>query len=182
MLADPDYATVDLAKRVAAEATAVGIPTALIGAMALATHGYVRATDDIDLGACTTFAPALQTLRDRLSNLGLTVTLRAPDDDDPLDGVLVVEERASLVEVVNIGQVRLGRAAIDNAEDLEDGLRCVRVPELVALKLYAGDRRSKTDIHALLDANPGIDLEEITRTCRALGFAKDWAQLLADRS
>ena len=182
MAASADDPTVELAKRVAAEAAVVGIPTALIGAMALAAHGYVRATDDADLGACTTFSPALCALRDRLRALGLDVELRSLDDDDPLDGVLVVEDGDALVEVVNIGNVRLGRAAIDHAMDLGDGLRCVRASELVALKLYAGGRKSRLDVHELLDANPAIDREEVARTCAGLGLADDWAKIVAERS
>lgn len=41
----------DLARRVQSEAAALGIPTALIGGLALAHHGYVRATVDVDLAS-----------------------------------------------------------------------------------------------------------------------------------
>lgn len=173
-------ATLALAKRVAAEAADLGIATAVIGAMALAVHGYVRATEDVDLGVCTLFSPTLQGLRNRLRDLGLNVTLRSPDDDDPLDGVLVVQDGDALVEVVNL-RGRLGRAAVDNAEDLGEGLRCVRAADLVALKLYAGGRQSHHDVHALLDANPDIDLAEVERTCGALGLAGAWADILEQR-
>lgn len=42
------------AERVAQEAEALGIRTALIGAAALARHGYVRSTVDLDLGMTMT--------------------------------------------------------------------------------------------------------------------------------
>ena len=172
--------TLGLARRVACEAAELGIPTAVIGAMALAAHGFIRATDDVDLGVCTPFSPTLQGLRNRLRDLGLSVTLRSPDDDDPLDGVLVVQDGDALVEVVNL-RGRLGRTAIDNAEDLGEGLRCVRVAELVALKLYAGGRSSNHDVHELLDANPGIDHEEVEHTCTSLGLASQWTALVEQR-
>lgn len=180
--ADVDDKLLDLARIVAAEAATLGIPSALIGALALAVHGYVRATGDADLGVCTMFSPSLQSLRDRLHDLGYAVTLRAPDDDDPLDGVLVVEDGAARVEVVNIGHVRLGRASVDNAQDVGNGLRSVRAQELIALKLYAGGRRSEHDVHALLDANAAIDLVEVERCCRELGLESEFQVIIGERN
>lgn len=173
-------ATIDLAKRVATQAADLGIPTALIGAMALAVHGYVRATEDVDLGVCTTFSPSMQVLRDRLRELGLTVTLRAPDDDDPLNGVLVVKQGDALVEVVNL-RGRLGRTTVDRAEDLGGALRCVRAADLLALKLFAGGRSSNNDVHELLDANSDLDLDEVARTCGEFGLASQWAAIVEQR-
>ena len=40
----------DLAERVAEAARELGIETALIGAMAMAVHKYLRGTADVDLG------------------------------------------------------------------------------------------------------------------------------------
>ncbi len=41
----------DLARCVQTEAAALGVPTALIGGLALAHHGYVRAIVDVDLAS-----------------------------------------------------------------------------------------------------------------------------------
>jgi hypothetical protein len=41
--------TLEVAERVAAILGSRGVPSAVIGAMALAVHGYVRATRDFDL-------------------------------------------------------------------------------------------------------------------------------------
>lgn len=49
-------------------------------------------------------------------------------------------------------------------------------------KRYAGGRKSRHDVHELLDANPAIDLEEVARTCADLGLADDWARIVAERS
>ena len=45
-------------------------------------------------------------------------------------------------------------------------LRLVPIPQLVALKLYAGGSRSRADIVELLRRNPEADLIEIRETCR----------------
>lgn len=45
-------------------------------------------------------------------------------------------------------------------------LRIVPIPQLVALKLYAGGWKSHADIVELLRRNPDVDLDAIRETCR----------------
>ena len=45
-------------------------------------------------------------------------------------------------------------------------LRLVPIPQLVALKLYAGGFKSKADIVELLSCNPQIDLNSIRAVCK----------------
>ena len=170
---DPDK-TLLLAARVAAEAEKMGIKTALIGSAALAVHGYARGTEDIDLAASVRPLSQLDALARVLRVAGLGTELRYPDDDDPLGGVLVVwdlsdgkGERHDVVEVVNFlnpGRLMLTPAAlaIQRATRL-DGieLNCVALPDLVALKLYAGGTVDHADIVQLLARNPDADLNEI---------------------
>ena len=40
------------------------------------------------------------------------------------------------------------------------------LPQLVALKLYAGGLKSKADILELLTRNPEADLDEIRKVCK----------------
>ncbi len=84
--------------------------------------------------------------------------------------------------MVNIGHGRLGRASVDNAEDIGNGLRAVRIQELIARKLYAGGRASEQDVHALLDANPAIDLSEVERCCQDLGLGPEYQRILLQRA
>ena len=44
-------------------------------------------------------------------------------------------------------------------------LRLVPIPQLIALKLYAGGYKSKADIVELLARNPDLDLSEIRAVC-----------------
>ncbi len=171
---------IELVGLVAKEADAIGIPSAIIGAMALAHHGYVRATDDVDLGVCTAVVPKLRELQDRLRRLGLLVVLREPDDEDPLNGLLQVRRgvQDNPVEVVNL-RGRLARLAIDRAH-AEGELRFVRLPELVALKFHAGGRKSAHDIAELLSTNPDADLDELRAVCREFGFSTELKTMLSE--
>jgi hypothetical protein len=101
-------ASFHLAERVASVALELGIESAVIGALALAAHNYVRATMDTDLATSVDVFTQLKALEDRLREQGLRVELRLPDEDDPVGGVLQVWEQEDddgdpldRVEVVN---------------------------------------------------------------------------------
>lgn len=99
MAGDPTFA---LAERVVGALDAAGVASALIGAGALAAHGYARSTQDLDLAVSTDPTTRLRAVADRLRAEGCATTLELPDADDPLGGVLRVElEGADPVEVVN---------------------------------------------------------------------------------
>ena len=46
-------------------------------------------------------------------------------------------------------------------------LKIVPLPQLVALKLYAGGLKSKADIAELLKHNPEADVDSIRNTCKS---------------
>lgn len=164
-----------LAERVAEVARQLGIEMALIGAAALAAHNYVRGTNDVDLATAVDPRTTLRELQEALTKLALHTKLNMPDEDDVLGGVLGVWEHedeegtpVDVVEVVNFHNPYRPRPnpaarAIGNAMPLEAGspLRYVRLPDLVALKLYAGGRTDLADIGELLVKNPEADVNEI---------------------
>src|SRR5262245_39190297 len=121
----------NLAERVADAARELGIETALIGAIAMAVHKYIRGTSDVDLATNVSSSSDLRRLQQNLEALGLKTELRLPDEDDPLGGVLEVWEREDdeampiePVEVVNFlnphrPTLNPGAAAIRNAEPVD---------------------------------------------------------------
>lgn len=170
-----------LAEQVTDAATGLGIELALIGANALAFHNYVRGTSDVDFATHASQAE-LGALRDVLELAGLKV--HAPDDEDPLGGMLVVWEEededgapVEPVEVVNFDnpyrdRTNPGREAVRTAEPIAgSSMRCVRLPFLVALKLFAGALDDRADVVALLRANPMADREEIRAVCEQYGLS-----------
>lgn len=170
---NPDQ-TLVLAERVALAAESLGIANALIGAAALAVHGYTRGTEDIDLATAVPPDTRLEALARALEAEGLCTRLRMPDEDDPIGGVLTVWSSVDesghpmdIVEVVNFFNPlrptsNPARSAIARAEPLSGvHLRCVSLPDLVALKLYAGSLADHADIVEVLARNADPDLDEV---------------------
>lgn len=170
----------DLAERIAEAADALGIQTALIGAMALAAHNYVRGTQDVDLATNVDPERDLQRLQRALESVGLHTKLSLPDADDPLGGVLRVWETEDAegdpilpVDLINFSNPHRpvdnpGAEAIRTAIRLDEtsSLRYARLPELIALKLYAGSRRDHADVVEVLARNPDVDIVEVRSVCQ----------------
>jgi hypothetical protein len=165
-----------LAEQLSAIADALGIRTSLIGAAALAVHGYERGTRDLDLASNVELA-MLGKLEDAARSAGFHTRLRLPDDDDALGGVLdagpSIDEDGDLVDpiqVVNFANpYRPRRTPAANAiarAELVPGstLRCVQLRDLIALKLWAHSLRDDADVVELLKRNPTADLDAIRTT------------------
>ncbi len=145
------------------------IEAVVIGAVAMAAHHYVRQTEDLDLGVVAT-VQEMRTLAAALVRRGFEAELREPGPDDPLAGVIDVRGDFGLVQIISYA----GRfpAVIEEALrsatlTVREGsrLRIVPIPHLVALKLYAGGYKSRSDIMELLERNPDVDREAISSLC-----------------
>lgn len=146
------------------------VDAVVIGAVALAAHHYVRHTRDIDLGVNAD----LSTLRSVLISLregGFTAELHEPGGDGPPGGVIDICGSFGMLQIVSFG----GRfpAVIEDAVRSAtmvvrpgSSLKLVPLPQLVALKLYAGGLKSKADILELLRRNPDADLDNIRAACK----------------
>lgn len=161
---------IDTAERIAALLADRGTGTIVIGAAALAAHRYVRFTEDFDLGVSVPIRD-LAGIVDFLRNEGYHATLREPDGDDPLGGVIDVDGRFGVVQIVNFGDrfpAVIENAMAEATEPVRPGgnLRVVPLPHLVALKLYAGGMKSNADIVELLRRNPSADRAGIRALCR----------------
>jgi hypothetical protein len=146
-----------------------GISAVVIGAVALAAHGYVRHNDDIDLGVDADLQQ-MRALVDVLRRDGFAAVLHEPDGNDPPGGVIDIPDDFGLVQVVSFAD-RFPAVVPDTlaaeAVPIRPGsaLRLVPLAQLVALKLYAGGLASKADILELLLRNPKADLESVRGTC-----------------
>jgi hypothetical protein len=179
--------TLKLAEDVVGVVRAHQLDAVVIGAMALAVHGYPRDTSDLDL-AISADPKLLHTLAQSLRLLGHEVEVRDPDPQDPLGGVLDVRAAgADLVQVVNFlnppagGFPRLVADALIDASPLVPGstLRVVSPYHLVAFKLYAGGAKSKLDILELLDRNPQIDRARLQALCDEYRLRPELDEVLA---
>jgi len=166
---DP-VAIIRVAEEIADTLQSQGVGAVVIGAVALAAHGYVRFTEDLDLGV-TTDLDTLRRIAEALRAAGFDVELREPDGDDPLGGVVDVRGPFGLVQIVNYGGrfpavIESGLAAADTVIRAGSRLRIVPLPQLVALKLYAGGTKSRADIVELLSRNRDTDMAAIRALCR----------------
>jgi hypothetical protein len=187
---------IPLGERIVAVADGLGIKTALIGAVALAAHHYVRGTQDIDLASNVDPNVKLVELERAVRALGLHTKLRLPDDDDDLGGVLDIAAEVDadgdliqMLQIVNFynphrPRTNPGADAVKRSVPLDEtsNLRCVRLDDLIALKLYSGSRQDLGDVVALLERNPDADLEQIRTTCAPYDFTDILETLISEAS
>jgi hypothetical protein len=111
---------------------------------------------------------------------GLHARLREPDDDDDLAGVLEIWEGDAEppegldfdgVQLVNFPSRAPARRAIERAVGVPgSALRCVRLEDLVALKLYANGPKDRLDVLELLARNPDADRAAIRTVVEESGL------------
>ena len=146
------------------------VDAVVIGGVALAAHHYVRLTYDIDLGVNVN-VEKLHEIASSLKQAGFHIELREPDSQDPLGGVIDVKGSFGLLQIISFAD--RFPAVIDDALSTHpvalcpgSALKIIPLPQLVALKLYAGGLKSKADILELLKRNPDTDLKEISDVCK----------------
>lgn len=160
----------DVAERIGKLIADRDLSFVVIGAVALAAHRYIRFTEDIDLGVNADL-PQMRSLVDALRAKGYDAVLHEPDAQDPLAGVIDVCGPFGLVQIVSFEDrfpavIRDALAGEDLRIRPGSALRIAPIPQLVALKLYAGGLQSHADIVELLRRNPEVDSEALRETCR----------------
>lgn len=161
-----------------------GIPHAVIGAVALAVHGVLRASDDVDLLVMDRRCLEAATWSD-VERSGVVVEIRRGDSDDPLAGVTrLLPATGTRIDIV-VGKSAWQHTILSRAPRvaLMGGHVPVALPvDLVLLKLYAGGPQDAWDILQMLDAVPGLAAEveqavvSLPEECATL-----WQQILGAR-
>jgi hypothetical protein len=171
---------VTLVDRVCTALDARGIPHALIGAAALAAAGIARSTFDVDL--LTGDAHVLRSdLWEGLRADGVRIDVRPGDHDDPLGGVVRLEDLAARPVDIILGKHDWQRRAVARAIRRPGGPAVVTPCDLILLKLYAGGTQDLWDVRELLRvagddalvAEVEADLESLPRAMR-----DRWASVL----
>jgi len=153
----------ELAGEVSAALDERGTRSLVIGAIALAAHGYVRGTEDVDL-AIAVDPKELEALGAALQRRipGTAVSIEMPTVDDPLGGVIDLRQAgsgdAALVQIVNFDNAPAGgfpalvREARSEPFQFPGGTTgsLASIEDLVFFKLYAGGTRSRADVEELL--------------------------------
>ena len=180
--------TLSVAETVAKTLREAGTRSAVIGAIALAFHGYARATQDVDIATHVDPRTVLRDIEQSLQQHGYTTRLIFPDADDPLGGVLTVTgDNFDAVQVVNFynpwaASSNPGRSSIQTAAARIPGydLHVADVPHLIALKLYAGGPRNRSDVLELIERNRDVDHGVIRRVCGQFDLTADIDELLGE--
>jgi hypothetical protein len=122
----------------------------VVGAMAVAVHGYPRATADVDLVSRLPLPEA----RKRLADRGVRATLKRGDelegDFDWLKGALDGVEFDILPPLVPIDWPNVLAVPLGHGESL----KVVDLPTLIHLKLRAGGPQDVLDVAMLLQYHP----------------------------
>jgi predicted nucleotidyltransferase len=154
------------------ELTAQNIDYAVIGAMAAAVHGSIRATTDADALLSVTL-PRLGKLQNSLRKAGLMAELRRGDADDPIPALLGVSDRhGNRVDLLG-GLRGLDPDAFSRALTVPFqgvSLRVIGREDFIAMKCFAGGPQDIADARAALNtANNRLDIDLLRRTTRRLG-------------
>ncbi len=166
---------VDVAEVLAAR----GIPYAVIGAMAAAVHGVVRASLDADavLGAHLAVGRELQR---EFTEKGCGADLRVGDAEDPIPALLsVTDEFGNRVDLL-IGLRGMDPAAMERSSEVTLSgfpLKIIGREDFIALKVHAGGPQDLADARAVIAIDPtSLDLVLVRRA--AAGFGRDAARRL----
>lgn len=163
----------------------VRIDYAVVGALAAAVHGSIRATTDADALLSITL-PKLARLESTLRKAGFTVELRRGDPDDPIPALLSVSDSHSN-RVDLLGGLRgLDPQAFARTVTVPfqgTDLRIIGREDFIAMKCFAGGPLDLLDARAVLRVpDAPVDCDLLRRTTRRLGrdAADALEQLLRD--
>lgn len=157
---------------VVAALTRARVDYAVIGAMAAAVHGAIRATLDADALVSLTM-PELRKIGRAIQKSGLNTELREGDGSDPIPARLAVSDRhGNRVDVLG-GLRGLDPQAFARTVEVPfrgTALRVVGREDFVAMKCFAGSAQDIADAAHVLKAPEGaLDVDLLRRTTRRFG-------------
>ncbi len=164
---------------------AAGVKWAVVGAMAVAYHGWVRASLDADavisLNGCSL---DLDQLGGMLRSHGWEVEVRMGEKGDPIGFAMLIRDAVGNQADLISGIRRLDPAFFDRTiEENWDGmrLRVASVEDLIALKVFAGRPKDIEDVEGLLQIRgASIDKALTLKLCRGFGTqaTKAWERIV----
>jgi hypothetical protein len=138
-----------------------GTEYAVIGAMAAAVYGSVRASLDADAVLRAGLVEA-RTLRDALAEMGAEVELRSGEPEDPIPGLLQVSDAFGNRVDLLIGLRGLESGAFQRTRTVEflgTGLQFISREDFIAMKLFAAGPRDVADAQIAYESDAAsVDL------------------------
>lgn len=151
-----------------------GIEYAVIGAMAAAVHGSLRATTDADALLSLSVAK-LKNLSRAFKQAGFATQFRRGDADDPIAAMLLVSDaHGNRVDLLT-GLQGLDPQVFARAVDVRFSgatLRIVGREDFIAMKCFAGGPQDIADARlAFRSAQAAVDIDLVRRLARRFGRA-----------
>lgn len=151
-----------------------GIDYAVIGAMAAAVHGSIRATTDADALLSITL-PRLGKLEKVFRKAGFTTELRRGDASDPIPALLGVSDRHGNRVDLLAGLRGLDPAAFSRSIAVRfqgTSIQVIGREDFVAMKCFAGGPQDVADARqALRSLDQPLDVDLLRRLTRRFGRA-----------
>lgn len=158
-----------------------GVRYAVIGAMAAAVHGVVRASLDADAIVALQVREA-QALRQSLLEEGYDVSLRTGDVDDPIPGLLEIKDRHGNRVDLLLGLRGMDPGLLNRTRQVglgETVLAIVGREDFIAMKAFAGGPVDLADARAVIDLDRrSLDVELLRRLAQR--FGSDAARIVED--
>lgn len=148
------------------------VPYLIVGAVAAAYHGVVRASRDAD-AVISLPSAEIPTLADNIRRLGLQVHVSKGHSDDPIRQVLTLEDayanRVDLlwgVRGMEKGVIERGRTT----SFLGSKVKIIGPEDFIAMKLHAGGPKDLGDVQGVLEVSgKTLDLPLLKKMTRRYG-------------
>jgi len=164
---------------VAAALANSGIDYAIVGAMAAAVHGVVRASLDADAVVSLQVREAVA-LKHTFDVAGLATDLRIGDPDDPIPALLAITDSYGNRVDLLIGLRGLEPGAFARVQHiafLGESLRIIGREDFIAMKAFAGGPQDVADARlAIAFDRESLDLDLLRRLAER--FGRDAAKTL----
>jgi hypothetical protein len=148
------------------------IEYAVIGAMAAAVHGSIRATTDADALVSVSMSKVAQ-LKGAFKKAGFNVELRSGDADDPIPALLAIGDKHGNRVDLLAGLRGLDKKAFSRAITVPfhgSSLRVISRDDFVAMKCFAGGPQDLADArNALQAASEPVNVDLLRRLTRRFG-------------
>jgi len=161
--------------------TRENVDYAVIGALAAAVYGSIRASADADALVSLTVSK-LSSLSQIFKKKGFTVELRRGDTDDPIPAMLVVgDKHGNRVDLLS-GLRGLDPQTLSRTVEIpfsEATMRVVSREDFIAMKCFAGGPQDLEDARVALRTAEKLDLDLLRKATRRFGRpAADALELL----
>jgi hypothetical protein len=152
----------------------LGIPYAVIGALAVSFHGIPRSTNDADAAIWLKGTGKTEAdLTRKLGAAGYRALLRLGDSDDPVSGVVAVEDRHAnqldLIVGIRGMDPDTPRRSIE-APLSGTSIKMISPEDLIAMKVFAGGIQDLEDVNGVLQVSGDrIDLVLLRNLAKRYG-------------